>query len=563
LSLTLLSLLCVDPLPAADAKEKGKSLEAYRSAGSKPGGNAAGGRTVFEGPKAKCASCHAIGGETRKAGPDLLGIADKYRRHELVEHMLHPDKSILAGYATSVFVTKDAKVHTGVIEDRQPTHVDLFIASGEKVRLASDDIASEKAGKNSLMPKGLWQELSEQEFVDLTAYVETLKDPDLYKLAGAATPEKIGPTKKPVRLVPIIGDNLRFGHPVWFEPLPGVENAFVVVENDPAKVWVLEITPTETKKSLFLDFKKEAHTGQHMGLMGLAFHPKFLENRKYYLNHHYLEGKAFGTYVIERQATKDYRRDAAVASRRLIRIPQNTILHTGGMIGFGPDGFLYIGTGDGGPQTDPNGRSQKASILSGSILRIDVDRKDEGLEYGIPKSNPFVGSKDPRVRGEVWAIGLRQAWRFSWDPETDDLWVGDVGQVRFEEITIVRAGENHGWNVYEGFLPFSDRYKSKASSYVAPVVALGRRHGASVTGGYVYRGKRSPGYRGVYIFGDYESKRLWGLTQKDRQLTKILEIGRAPDRMTTFALDRDGEIYFLGYDHGLIYRLDFGKQKFE
>ena len=153
----------------------------------------------------------------------------------------------------------------------------------------------------------------------------------------------------------------------------------------------------------------------------------FEENRKYYLDHHFKINGRFGTFIVERRVTPDGRRDAAVPSRRLLRIDQSTIFHTGGMVAFGPDGYLYIGTGDGGPQTDPEGHAQDLSLLLGKVLRIDVDRQDPGLEYAIPRTNPFLGHPDEQVRQEIWAYGLRQAWRFSWDPLTKDLWVGDVG----------------------------------------------------------------------------------------------------------------------------------------
>jgi len=538
-------------------------VEEYRAFATRTPGDAGAGRKVFEGDKAKCSRCHVVGTDERKAGPNLLGIADKHPRAKLIHHILKPSTEILAGYATQVIVTNQGEAHTGIVKNRGVETLELWIATGEVIKIPTSKIASDKAARPSLMPDGLQTELMKEEFADLIAYVESLVDPNAYQHASFATPDEIQSLKKPIRLVPIHGEKLSFGHPVWLEPMPGLPDTFVVVENDPAKIWLLEISSSGTRKTLFLDLKKEIHTGQHMGLMGLAFHPSFLQNRRYFLNHHYLENGAFGTYIVERRASGDLRRDAGVPSRRLLRITQRTQLHTGGMLAFGPDDYLYIGTGDGGPQEDPEGHAQNATLLNGAILRIDVDSRDPGLEYAIPESNPHHDSADSRIRQEIWATGLRQAWRFSWDAKTQDLWVGDVGQTRFEEITLVRQGENHGWNVYEGFLPFSDRFRKKGTKYVPPIVALARKHGASVTGGYVYRGKRSKSYEGVYIFADYESRRMWGLTQKDRRLTKIREIGRAPDRVTTFAVDTDGEIYLLGYDTGMIYRVALESSVFE
>lgn len=230
---------------------------------------------------------------------------------------------------------------------------------------------------------------------------------------------------------------------------------------------------------------------------------------------------------------------------------------------FGPDGFLYIGIGDGGPQEDVEGNGQNLRLLLGSILRIDVDHRSPGLSYAFPESNPFVTNPDPRVRKEIWAYGFRQPWRFSFDPVTQDLWVGDVGQNSYEEIAIVRGGENHGWNVYEGHARFSDKYRLEGRQYVAPVVSLLRKHGVSVTGGYVYRGERSPTFKGVYICGDFESKRVWGLTQENRKLKRIREIGTSPDRIASFGVDHNGGLYLVGYDNGTIYRIRLENSVFE
>ena len=296
--------------------------------------------------------------------------------------------------------------------------------------------------------------------------------------------------------------------------------------------------------------------------MCVAFHPRFLENRKYYVNYHVRnQGSFFSPVIVERQATPDLRRDAGVPSRRLLQIHQDTDLHWGGMLAFGPDGFLYIGAGDAGPQEDPEGHGQDLSLLTGSILRIDVDRQQGGKPYAIPESNPYRNAAPP-VRPEIWASGFRMPWRFSFDPVTGDLWVGDVGQDLFEKVSIVRAGENHGWNVYEGFMKFSDQYRREGETYTPPVMTYRRKYGPSVTGGYVYRGKRNASYYGAYIFGDFESKRIWALTQADRQLIKVRQIGESPQKIASFGVDADGELLLVGYE-GTIFRLvlddsDFG-----
>jgi glucose/arabinose dehydrogenase len=227
---------------------------------------------------------------------------------------------------------------------------------------------------------------------------------------------------------------------------------------------------------------------------------------------------------------------------------------------FGPDGLLYFGMGDTGPQEDPQGHGQDTTLLLGKMLRIDVDRHDEGRQYAIPSDNPFVGQAN--VRPEIWALGFREPWRFSFDPLTDDLWVGDVGQDRYEEIDIVRRGENYGWNVHEGFERFSNRYRKEGASYVPPVFAYARKYGPSITGGWVYRGDSSSSFTGVYICGDYESRRIFGLTQQNRILKIVRQIGVSPQRIVSFGQDADRGLYLVGYE-GTIYKLDFRPAIFE
>jgi glucose/arabinose dehydrogenase len=160
------------------------------------------------------------------------------------------------------------------------------------------------------------------------------------------------------------------------------------------------------------------------------------------------------------------------------------------------------------------------------------------------------------------ALGFREPWRFSFDPVTRDLWVGDVGQDRVEEVAIVRKGENHGWNVYEGFEPFSNRYRRDRADYVAPVFAYRRKYGNSVTGGYVYRGDKKSPFYGVYICGDYTSKRIFGVSQENRVLKSVRQIGTSPQFIASFGIDHQGEIYIVGYE-GMIYKLDFGGARFD
>jgi hypothetical protein len=286
-------------------------------------------------------------------------------------------------------------------------------------------------------------------------------------------------------------------------------------------------------------------------LLAFDFHPGFGKDRRYYLKFQIQENGRISTIVEERRFGADLNSDSGEAPRMLLKIPGVTQDHNGGSMAFGPDGFLYIGMGDTGPQRDPQGHGQDMSLLLGKLLRIDVNREEGGLPYAIPADNPFTGRTG--VRPEIWASGFREPWRISFDSVTRDLWLGDVGQDQFEEVDIVRSGENHGWNVFEGGNAFSERYRSDNATYTPPIFSYPHSLGVSVTGGFVYRGKQAPRMEGWYVFADYESRRIWALQQVDRKLQRIVEIGRAPTRAVSFAQRLDRELCLVGYDDGIIY----------
>jgi glucose/arabinose dehydrogenase len=258
--------------------------------------------------------------------------------------------------------------------------------------------------------------------------------------------------------------------------------------------------------------------------------------------------------VSEKRASADLTHDSGQPSRTIMEIPCSTDVHAGGGIEFGPDGFLYIGMGDTGPMGDPEGHGQNLRLPLGKMLRIDVDHEEGGKPYAIPQDNPFRNRDG--ARPEIWAYGLREPWRFSFDAVTGDLWVGDVGQDRIEEVDIVRRGENMGWSVYEGFDLFSSRYRTEGVQYVPPVFAYNRRLGNSLIGGYVYRGSSKSPFYGVYVCGDYTSKRVWGIKQSNRKLTAIWQLCASPERIASFGRDEAGALYLVGYE-GTIYRLNF------
>jgi len=536
-------------------------------------GNATRGRELFNNEqRLGCTKCHSVDGSATRAGPDLLTIGDGYPRRELIRSVLEPSASIAVGYGTTIVETKSAETYSGIIKQSTSKQLELMCGDGKLIRIPTADIKEQRGSTVSLMPEGLQAGISREEFTDLIEYLVTLKDPQSTIATHRGMPVDIPELTRPIAVRPLFSEDLRFPHSfvqkpgdvrsglVWFGQLPGSSNVFIAVHQT-GKIWRLEKDGTNMTKTLFADITSEIFNERGPnGLLGLAFHPKFPGNHKYYLKHQVFEDDKIATTVVERIASPDFRTDSGTPSRRLIKMESVTQDHSGGCITFGPDGFLYIGMGDTGPQQDPQGHGQDLSILLGKMLRIDVDHIDPGLAYAIPADNPFRDR--PNVRPEIWAYGFREPWRFSFDPLTHDLWVGDVGQDRIEEVSIVRRGENHGWNVYEGFEPFSNRYRKEGVTYIPPVFAYRRKYGNSITGGYVYRGDKHSSFYGVYICGDYTSHRIFGLKQRDRTLQVIRQIGTAPQGIASFGTDEHGDIYVVGYE-GMVYQLDLTVTEFD
>jgi len=556
LSVLVLPVSLASPLRAQDDTKA--ILESYRSAAAHAG-DAAAGRRVFQSKEAACTTCHAISGKQQLAGPSLAVVGDKYTRDQLIKSVLEPSAGIHPDYASQIVITNDGKSHTGVLRRRTDSEIQLLDSEGMLLKIPLEDIEEQKRSSTSLMPSDLYKTVKQQQFVDLVEYLSTLRQ----KIGRAypGMPTEIASVARPASVVPLHSEEMRFDHPVWIIAKPGTTDSYLVVEQKTRKIYQLTKGAGSDSKELFADISHEAITGQFEGVLCLAFHPDFLENRKYYLNYHVRENDVFSPVIVERQATADLSQDIGGASRRLLQIPQPTELHWGGMLAFGPDGYLYIGAGDGGPQEDPLGNGQNMSIFLGKILRIDVDHRDEGKEYAIPGTNPFKDAGEA-IRPEIWAYGFRMPWRFSWDSKTGEMYVGNIGQNLFEEVNMPRIGENHGWNVFEGFAPFSNQYRRRGEKYTPPVLSYRRKDGVSVTGGYVYRGTRSPSYVGAYIFSDFESKTIWAMTQVDRTLVKVRKIGTVPEKPASFGLAADGELLIVGYE-GTIYRLLLDESVFE
>ena len=536
------------------------SVEDYRKHAMSRDGNPVAGEKLFSAKKTQCTLCHTTDGSGRMAGPDLAAAGDKFSREDLIRSILEPSANIMTGYSLSVITTKDNQILSGTLKHSSREKLVIAGPGDIRHRLAKSDIKDLSTSPVSMMPSNLYATLSKDEFSNLIAYLEKLKDQSLTERTTQGTPAKIEKLAKPIQLLPFFGQSLGLQKPVWFGEHPSIDNLFVVMEKSRARISILERDDDGRElHSTFLEIPEEVYVTNDEGLLGLAFHPNFSENRRYYFMHEIKDGPRRGMMIGERIANENLRKDSGKPTRQVLEFEVATQFHHGGGLEFGPDGFLYIGVGDGGPQEDPHGHAQDLSDYSGKLLRIDVDDQKGGKSYGIPRDNPFINHENHEVLPEIFAYGLRQPWRFSFDPANGELWVGDVGQNRFEEIAIVRAGENHGWNVYEGFELFSTRYRKEKNEYTPPVVSFRRKHGVSITGGYVIRTEteKPSSFDGIYICADYQSRRIWGIRHENRKLKTIREIGTCPDRLVSFGQDRSGNIYAVGYNKGIIYRLDF------
>jgi len=342
---------------------------------------------------------------------------------------------------------------------------------------------------------------------------------------------------------------LSFSNPVDLQsPKDGTNRLFVVEQQ--GRIIVFINNRNTTTKKVFLDITDRVTWGGEMGLLGLAFHPQFSSNGYFYVN--YTANNPRRT-VISRFQVSSNNPDSAVKNSELILMTFNQPYsnHNGGCILFGPDSYLYIASGDGGSAGDPQNNSQNIRNLLGKILRIDVNNQQPPLNYAIPPDNPFANSPDPNVRKEIYAYGLRNPWKFSFDSLTNKLWCADVGQNQWEEINIITNGGNYGWRCYEGKHPYN--LSGCTGSYIFPIYEYPRNEGISITGGYVYRGNQFPELSGKYIYGDFGSKKIWALSY-DGSTTSNELISISPQAISSFGLDEQNEIYVVGYE-GKIYKL--------
>ncbi|RMG00194.1 MAG: hypothetical protein D6741_07240 [Planctomycetota bacterium] len=344
---------------------------------------------------------------------------------------------------------------------------------------------------------------------------------------------------------------LQFERPLEVVAPPDGSNRLCVVEQG-GRIFIFPDDNDAASARVFLDIREVVSRDHNEeGLLGLAFHPQYANNGRFYV---YYSTKPRMSIVSEfRVSPDDPNRADRRSERILMRVDQPYGNHNGGCIRFGPHGYLYISLGDGGSANDPHGNGQNLGTLLGSILRIDVDHRDPGKEYAVPKDNPFVDR--PGARPEIWAYGLRNVWRMSFDRETGRLFAGDVGQNRYEEIDLIVRGGNYGWKIREGFHPFEPNAEQTGDVLIDPLAEYFRHEGVSVTGGIVYRGKRLKDYYGSYFYADYGTGNIWALRVDEQGKTtenKLVAATGMP--ISSFGETQDREMLFTSFD-GHLYRL--------
>lgn len=339
--------------------------------------------------------------------------------------------------------------------------------------------------------------------------------------------------------------NLGFERPVDFQsPKDGSQRVFVVEQRGKIKVFANNQNSGEATTFLNLDNKIET-TANEQGLLGLAFHPDFGTNGYFYVNYNPTEQLT----VVSRFQVSGTDSDAADVGSELILLEfsQPFDNHNGGQLAFGSDGYLYISSGDGGSGGDPQNNAQNRSNLLGAILRIDVDNTANGLNYAIPADNPFAGQTD--VREEIYAYGLRNPWRMSFDTQTGNLWTGDVGQNEIEEIDIIQSGGNYGWKFFEGTSCFSGDCNN--AGLIAPIFEYDQMaNDKSITGGFVYHGSAIPSLTNKYVYADFVSKRIWAMDLDGSNNELLFDSGLS---ISSFGTDADQELYLCAFD-GSIYK---------
>ena len=344
--------------------------------------------------------------------------------------------------------------------------------------------------------------------------------------------------------------NLVFTQPVFLTHSRDATNRIFVVQQN-GYIMTFPNDSSVTTNLVFLNLTNKILTGSERGLLGLAFHPNYSVNRYFYV---YYTRTPDGALIISRFTTQTGNPNKADSLSELIIL---TVLHpsasnhNGGCLMFGLDGYLYAGTGDGGNGGDPPNNAQNLNVLLGKILRLDINNPSGGNNYGIPPGNPFIGGGGSP---EIFCWGMRNPWRFSQDPVTGIIYCGDVGQDAWEEVDTLAVGKNYGWRCYEGNHPYNTTGCLPINNYTFPIKEY-QNFGAdiSITGGYVYRGSRTPSLLGRYIYSDYGSRKTWKLLYSGGVVSDTLLFTTAPGSVLSYGVDQNNELYTL-CANGSIYK---------
>lgn len=334
----------------------------------------------------------------------------------------------------------------------------------------------------------------------------------------------------------------------------GTNRLFVLTQ--PGKIYVFENDEEVKSSSLFLDIEDKVIDGGERGLLGLAFHNNYKQNGYFYVN--YTTGSPLITRISRFQASPN-NPDLALRESEfvILEVEQPYNNHNGGQTTFGPDGYLYISLGDGGSGGDPQNFAQRLNTLLGKIIRINIDETSESMNYSIPSDNPFSGNTSG-FKQEIFAYGLRNVWRFSFDGN-GRLWAGDVGQNKWEEIHLIEKGKNYGWRIIEGSHCYNPPSGCNKEGLELPVWEYPHTNvgGYSITGGFVYEGNLVQSLKGKYIYGDFISGNIWALNYENEKPENSL-LASTNYAISTFGIDANRELFFASYSNGKIYKFKEG-----
>lgn len=343
-----------------------------------------------------------------------------------------------------------------------------------------------------------------------------------------------------------------FTNPIGLEMPNDRSNRFFVVEQG-GTIRILHLDGAVAAQA-FLDISSKVTSGGELGLLGVTFHPDFAANGRFFVNYtRTVQAGQIQTVIAEYHVSADPDLADPESERILLTQDQPFPNHKAGQLAFGPDGFLYFGLGDGGSEGDPLGNGQNLATLLGKMLRIDVDHQDPGLPYAIPADNPFANSDT--ARHEIWAYGLRNPWRFSFERGTGRQFCGDVGQDRFEEVDTIQKGGNFGWNIMEGAHCFDPPVGCDKSGKILPIAEYDHSQGTAVIGGYVYKGTQIPSLTNLYIFGDLSSGNVWSLREGPPGTFAQIPLLKVSFEVSSFGQDPAGELYIVDYSGGNVLKL--------